>query len=436
MAFIRFHSRPVPNLNDIEIKEIDCRQTSFADLESKHYGPSYCCNPGFVVPPPNSEFVPVFHAAICWYHDGFAVLTFLHHTVADGLSCQYLIEALAAATWDEIMLPRHRQLRLGEPSWENMTRRGSNAPLTSSSAPADPSRRASRHEAVRFDQHCAYAAKGYNSGPLAHWGSSTLPGLLNQFLVQVSTQGNEDASCTRFCKRAAQAWILIMISRDRAGRLKRRHEARTSVHTGTEDEPLADLFFAVGLNRADDELGSRAVYSKVSYPVSRLTKALDDPAEVRKLEIHISKAIETARLPQFHRAYEETFENYFREGGNPSGIQVSADCNDPYVFIFNTWRFMGKTGDQTTPIRWKFPCFSSPKAPNCIRKVASGYGGASYGLVQPSTRVCRDGKRSPDEILITLESNDAREFRTLVKERKHTGITLCWEVLDIIEQSA
>ncbi|KAH7014345.1 uncharacterized protein B0I36DRAFT_369312 [Microdochium trichocladiopsis] len=437
-AFIRFHSRPVPELNDIEIREIDCRQVSFADLEEKHYGPSYCCNPEFAVPPPNSEFVPVFRAAICWYQDGFAVLTFLHHTVADGLSCQYLIEALAAVTWDEIKLPRHRQLRFGEPSWKSMVRRGSIAPSTSSSAPASASsRQHGQHEAVQFDQHCAYAAKGCESGPLAHRGTTTPPGPLTQLLVQVSTPGTDDASCTRFCKRAAQAWILTMTSRDRAGRFKRRHEMTTGIEADAEeDEPLADLLFAVGLNRADDELGSRAVYSKVSYPVSRLIKALDDPAEVRKLEIHISKAVETARLPQFRRAYEETFENYFREGGDPSRIQVSADQADPYVFIFNTWRFMGKTGDRVTPIRWKFPCFSSPKAPDCIRKVASGYGGASYGLVQPSTRVCRDGKRSPDEILITLESGDAREFTALVDEQKHAGITSCWEVLDMIEQTA
>ncbi|KXJ85161.1 hypothetical protein Micbo1qcDRAFT_223736, partial [Microdochium bolleyi] len=87
-AFIRFHPRPVPELQDIEIREIDCREVSFADLEEKHYGPSHCCNPEFAVSPSKSEFVPVFRAAICWYQDGFAVLTFLHHTVADGLSCQ------------------------------------------------------------------------------------------------------------------------------------------------------------------------------------------------------------------------------------------------------------------------------------------------------------------------------------------------------------
>ncbi|KXJ85625.1 hypothetical protein Micbo1qcDRAFT_169295, partial [Microdochium bolleyi] len=37
---------------------------------------------------------------------------------------------------------------------------------------------------------------------------------------------------------------------------------------------------------------------------------------------------------------------------------------------------MGKCGDRTTPIRWKFPCFAKPKAPDCIRKVAPGT--ASY----------------------------------------------------------
>ncbi|KAH7021560.1 uncharacterized protein B0I36DRAFT_354199 [Microdochium trichocladiopsis] len=161
--------------------------------------------------------------------------------------------------------------------------------------------------------------------------------------------------------------------------------------------------------------------------------AFDDPAEVRKLEIHISKAVETARLPGFRRAYEETFENYFREGGDPSHIQVNADQADPYVFIFNTRRFMGKCGDRTTPIRWEFPCFATPRVPDCIRKVAPGYGGASYGLVQPSTRI--DGKLSPDEILITLESADTREFTALVDERRHAGITACWEIIDKIEQT-
>lgn len=448
-AFIRFHPRPTPQLGDIEIRELEYRQVSFADLENKHYGPTYCYNPELAVPNDN-PFVPVFRVAICWFQDGFALLAFLHHTIADGLSCQYLIELLAAVTREETrLLPRHRQLRLGEPTWKSTPphRHTSTAPVASSSSstpttPAPSSRNSPQQEVVQFDQNCVYTAQGCESGPLTQRGTLIEPGRLTQLLVQVvPTHGSEeDASCTRFCRRTAQMWILTMASRDRAGRFQRRYETSTVVNSKVEEEPGADgeevplthLIFAVGLHRAEDELGSRAVYSRVSYPLPRLIKALDDPGEVRKVEVQITKAFEAARQPRFHTAIQSTFENYFRDGGDPSQIQLDADLNDPYVFFFNTWRFMGKTRDRITPICWKFPCFSAPRAPDCIRKITPSYGHGPYGLVQPSPHTHRD----IDDILITLDSDDARHFTALVSERGHTGVTSSWEVLDMAEQSA
>lgn len=450
-AFIRFHPRPTPQLNDIEIRELEYRHVSFTDLENKYYGPSYCYNPEFAVPNDN-PFVPVFRVAICWFQDGFALLTFLHHTIADGLSCQYLIELLAAVTREETqLLPRRRQLRLSEPAWKSTPphRRTSTAPVASSSNSSTPttthapSSRNSAQEVDHFDQNCVYMAQGCQSGPLTQRGTSIEPGRLTQLLVQVvPTRSNqeEDASCTRFCRRTAQVWILIMASRDRAGRFQRRYETSTVVNSKVEEEPgadgeevpLAHLIFAVGLHRAEDELGSRAVYSRVSYPIPRLIKALNDPGEVRKVEVHITKAFEAARQPQFHAAIQNTFENYFRDGGDPSRIQLNADYNDPYVFFFNTWRFMGKARDRITPICWNFPSFSSPRAPDRIRKITPTYGRGPYGLVQPSPHARRD----VDDILITLDSDDARHFMALVSERGHTGVTSSWEVLDMVEQSA
>ncbi|KAH7012557.1 uncharacterized protein B0I36DRAFT_339621 [Microdochium trichocladiopsis] len=231
-----------------------------------------------------------------------------------------------------------------------------------------------------------------------------------------------------------------MVARHRAGRLQK--QPGTIYMPVPEQEPLAHLLFAVGLSRADDELGNHAIYSKTSYSVSRLLRALDDPAEVRELEIHISKAIKTAHLPVFTHMHEQAFKDYFRTGGSPQGIHLCADEADPYAFFFNTWRFMGQsTRDKTMPIRWGFPCFPAPRAPDRIRKVAPGYGAASYCLMQPSTRTgSRDDadEDSADEIVITLDGDEAQEFIAVVAtaERDHAGIASRWQVLDMIAETA
>ncbi|KXJ87296.1 hypothetical protein Micbo1qcDRAFT_208319 [Microdochium bolleyi] len=436
-GFIHLRPQPLPELHEINVKELDCRQTSFDDLEDKHYGPSYCIGPDFAMPLAGND--PAIRAALCWYKDGFAVVTLLHHTVADGLSCQYLIEALAATSCEQKDGFGHRQLRMGEVDRKEPTQAG----LTTLSSGSTSTTGPSKEDQALFDEHCAYIADGYESGPLARKVTVVPPGPKTQLLLRAWTphKATEDAySCSRFCKRAAQAWILIMVARHRAGRLQQRPG---TVHMPVpEPEPLAHLLFAVGLSRADDELGSRAIYSKTSFPASRLLRALDDPAEVRELEIHISKAIKAAHRPGFAHMHEQAFSDYFRNGGSPQGIRLCADEADPYAFFFNTWRFMGQsTRDRAAPIRWSFPGLPAPRAPNRVRKVAPVYGAASYCLVQPSTKTGRrddDDEDSADEIVITVEGGEAREFIALVAaaEREHAGIASRWQVLDMITETA
>ncbi|KXJ84917.1 hypothetical protein Micbo1qcDRAFT_169838, partial [Microdochium bolleyi] len=77
---------------------------------------------------------------------------------------------------------------------------------------------------------------------------------------------------------------------------------------------------------------------------------------------------------------------------------------------------MGKCGDRTTLSDGCSPVSPRPRCPTASAR-------PRYGLVQPSTRICRNGRHSPDEILVTLKNGDAHECTALVDERRHAGIT-------------
>ncbi|KXJ85288.1 hypothetical protein Micbo1qcDRAFT_180958, partial [Microdochium bolleyi] len=190
-AFIRFHRRPIPDLHDIEIREIACRCLSQAPRK-RTTDTATAASSSSQLSPYKSEFVPVFRAAI-WTASRFSHSSTLRRR------------------WAVLPLPRHRQLRFGEPSWKSMVRHGSVAPSESSTVPADPSKRDVDRYSVQFDQQCAYAAE--SCGPPASKTITTPPGRFTQLLVQVSTPGTDDVSCTRFCTWAAQAWILTMTLR-------------------------------------------------------------------------------------------------------------------------------------------------------------------------------------------------------------------------------
>lgn len=97
------------------VKEIIAhRDVSFDHLEDNHYGPSYCNDSAFAMPLTGRND-PVFRVALCWHSDGFVVVTYLHHAIADGLTCRHVIEALAATTCGQLDDNfRHCQLKLGE----------------------------------------------------------------------------------------------------------------------------------------------------------------------------------------------------------------------------------------------------------------------------------------------------------------------------------